>query len=424
MAYPWFRSGRREAYSLTFVKSSGSCTLSPVPLVYLDYNATTPLDPAVRHAMEPFLSTEFGNPSSIHRYGRAARSAVDQARESLAETLGCRPSEITFTSGGTESCNLAVFGVARAQRDTRRHLVVSAVEHPAVLAPARYLADHEGFSLTVVPVNSLGQVCADEVIAALRPDTALVSVMAPNNELGSVQHVAAIGAACAHRGVPFHCDASQWPGKLPLPSIWQFGASLISICAHKFGGPKGTGALIHRGGSGVKLAPLLLGGSQEADLRAGTENVASLVGLAAAGRLSIPRPLSSAPLLSPLAVALRDGLAGFSGVRFWSGFNHCLPNTVSFSFAGADSLTLLAALDLEGVCASSGSACSVGSLEPSHVLLAMGASQVEASALVRFSLGSLSSASDIETAIAAFRAVINRVNDRPIAADHAPITRE
>lgn len=405
------------------VKSLLSCTFGCIVPVYLDFNATTPLDPAVRVAMEPYLSAEFGNPSSIHQYGRRARAAVDQARHSLAETLGCQASEIIFTSGGTESCNLAIMGFARTRRNTRRHLVISAIEHPAVLAPARLLAAHEGFELTLVRASSTGLVTSDDVIAALRPDTALVSVMAANNETGSLLPVAEIGRECCRLGIPFHCDASQWFGKLPVHSIWQFGAPLVSLCAHKFGGPKGAGALLLRSGVGFDLSPLIVGGSQEADRRAGTENVPAVVGLATAAHRWISQPLSLTPSLSPLAAKLRAGLADCPGVRFWSRLDQCLPNTVTLSFAGSDSLTLVAGLDLKGVCVSSGSACSVGSLKPSHVLLAMGASLAEATALVRFSLGSLTCDSDIDAAIAAFRAVINRVCDRAITAELASITR-
>lgn len=375
--------------------------------IYLDHNATTLLDSAVFAAMLPFLTCEFGNPSSIHSCGRAARAAVDAARDDLARVLHCNPSEIIFTSGGTESCNLAILGISRHLSPARRHVVVSAVEHPAVLAPARSLAGREGLELTVVPVDSAGRVRVDAVAAACRPDTAVVSIMAANNEVGTVQPFSEVGTICASAGVLFHCDASQWFGKLPFSSVWQFGAPLVSLCAHKFGGPKGVGALIVK--SGTCLTPLVFGGGQEADRRPGTENVPGIVGLAKAAQLSFGQPLSQEAKLTPLARYFRDRVSSLPGVRLWSPTSGCLPNTVSLTVQGCDSLTLLAALDMAGICASSGSACSVGSLEPSHVLAAMGATAAEAAALVRFSLGRATTANEVEAAAAAFAAVVNQV---------------
>lgn len=359
--------------------------------------------------MRPFLEKEFGNPSSIHRIGRAARGAVDSAREDLAGTLGCQPEEIFFTSGGTESCNLAVLGAALANWPQRNEVVLSAVEHPAVFGPARLLAKHWGFRLRICPVDAEGRVVLDRLAAAISPKTALVSIMAANNEVGTLQPFTEVSNLCAAADVPFHCDASQWFGKLPLPPIGLFGAALVTVCAHKFCGPKGVGALIVR--SGTKLEPILTGGSQEADRRPGTENVAAIVGLATAARLFIKHPMASTPVLTPPAAKLRESLASLPGVRLWSPADQSLPNTVAVTVAGSDSLTLLAGLDLAGVCASSGSACSVGSLVPSHVLLAMGATREEASSLVRFSFGHDTSLDEAAAAAAAVADVIKMVGN-------------
>jgi cysteine desulfurase len=405
-----FHPFRRQGSLIrSFVKSAPAATLLPVAAIYLDHNATTPLAPEVHAAMLPYLGPEFGNPSSIHFRGRAARVAVDHARADLASVLGCRPAEIIFTSGGTESCNLAVLGAALAGWPQRNHLVVSAIEHPAVLGPARWLSRRWGFSVTVCPVDSAGRVRLDRLADSLSAQTALVSIMAANNEVGTIQPFAEISRLCADAGIPFHSDASQWFGKLPLPSLPLFGASLITLCAHKFGGPKGAGALVVR--SGTRLEPLITGGSQEGERRAGTENVAAIVGLAAAAKGFIPNPLAARPALTPPAETLRAACADMPGVRLWSPPGEVLPNTVALSVAAADSLTLLAALDLAGVCASSGSACSVGSLEPSHVLLAMGATAAEARSLVRFSLGRDTTWDDASRAASILGAVINTVSN-------------
>lgn len=394
---------------MRFVNLASRATVVPVAAIYLDHNASTPLAPEVLAAMRPFLEKEFGNPSSIHRLGRAARGAVDSAREDLASTLGCQPGEIVFTSGGTESCHLAVLGAALASWPQRNEVLISAVEHPAVLGPARLLARHWGFRLRICPVDASGRVVLDHLAAAISAKTAIVSIMAANNEVGTLQPFAEVSQLCAAAGVPFHCDASQWFGKLPLPPIGLFGAALVTVCAHKFQGPKGAGALIVR--SGTKLEPIQTGGSQEADRRAGTENVAGIVGLAAAARFFIMHPMARNPVLTPPAAKLRESLERLPGVRVWSPPDHSLPNTVAVTVAGSDSLTLLAGLDLAGVCASSGSACSVGSLEPSHVLLAMGATREEASSLVRFSLGRETSLAEAEAAAKAVADVIKMVGN-------------
>jgi cysteine desulfurase len=247
--------------------------------IYFDYNATTPLDPAVREAMLPFLGEIWGNPSSVHRIGRKARALLDDARDRTAKFLGAKPSEVVFTSGGTESNNLAVLGAARLLAAKGKHLITSAVEHHAVLHCFEFL-EKEGFSISRLPVDSSGRVSPDDLNRAFRPETTLVSIMAANNEIGTIQPVSKIGALCRERGVIFHTDAVQWFGKEPFENIGKFNADLVSICAHKFHGPKGAGLLWIR--SPLQPPPIMLGGSHENERRPGTENLAAIIGLVAA----------------------------------------------------------------------------------------------------------------------------------------------
>src|SRR5208282_4284912 len=248
--------------------------------IYFDYNATTPLDPAVRDAMLPFLGDVWGNPSSVHQVGRKARALLDDARDRAAKFLGAKPSEIIFTSGGTESNNLAIFGTARLLKPKGRHLITSSVEHDAVLQSFDYLGKNDGFEVSRLPVDSGGRVSPDDLRKAICPNTVLVSVMAANNEIGTIQPVAELGAICRERGIVFHTDAVQWFGKEPFNHISQFNADLVSICAHKFHGPKGAGLLYAR--SPLHPVPLLLGGSHENERRAGTENLAAILGMVSA----------------------------------------------------------------------------------------------------------------------------------------------
>jgi cysteine desulfurase len=352
--------------------------------IYFDYNATTPLDPLVRDAMLPYLGDVFGNPSSVHHVGRRARALLDDAHDRVARVWKCKPSEVVFTSGGTESNNLAILGTARMLRDKGRHIVTTSIEHHAVLHPCEYLRKKEGFEVTCLPVDSEGRVDPADVSRALRPDTVLVSVMAANNEIGTLQPVAEIGALCRERGVLFHTDAVQWFGKEPFSHIEQFHADLVSICAHKFHGPKGAGALYIR--SPLHPDPILFGGGHENERRAGTENVAMIIGFAEALERFVPAPVFPREKLWLLTERLRRSVDCESS-RFRGSVAKRLANTVAFTVDGVDSITMLAALDLEGVCASSGSACSAGSLEPSHVILALGVEKDTANSLVRFSLG-------------------------------------
>ena len=353
--------------------------------LYFDYNATTPLDPAVREAMLPFLGEIYGNPSSVHHVGRRARALLDEARDRVATVFQCRPSEIIFTSGGTESNNLAIFGTARRLQAKGRHLITSAVEHHAVLHGFNYLARREGFRVTVLPVDTEGRVSVASLAQALRSDTILVSVMAANNEIGTLQPVAALGALCRERGVVFHTDAAQWFGKEPFAHIHQFNADLVSVCAHKFHGPKGAGALFIR--SPLQPDPILFGGGHENERRAGTENLAGIVGLTEAVERFVREPVFARTRLRPLTERLLKSVTACPGARVIGPRLERLANTLAFVVEGADSIGLLAGLDLEGICASSGSACSAGSLVPSHVVAALSLEPRLAHALVRFSLG-------------------------------------
>jgi cysteine desulfurase len=378
-----------------------------VRTIYLDYNATTPLDPAVKAAMLPALEEVWGNPSSVHHLGQRARSLLDDSRDRIASVLGCLPSELIFTSGATESANLALFGAARLLRNKGRHIITSAIEHHAVLKPCEFLAKNEGFDLTILPVDSVGRVSVDSVREALRPDTILVSIMAANNEIGTIQPVAEIGSLCQENGVLFHTDAVQWFGKLPFSSFDDFNANLVSLCPHKFCGPKGVGLLFCK--SPLNPSPIILGGSHENERRGGTENLPAIVGLAEAISLFVPSPVFS-DSLSPLSerlISSFDSLEGafFIGDRFASGR---LSNTVSFSFDSSDSIALLGSLDLEGICASGGSACSSGSVSPSHVVLSLGYSASQASAFIRFSLGRETSSAEIDFLLGVFPSVLSR----------------
>ena len=374
--------------------------------IYFDYNATTPLDPRVREAMMPFLGEVWGNPSSVHQVGRKARAFLDEFRERTAKVLLCKPSEVIFTSGGTESANLAIFGAARSLRPKGRHVITSAIEHHAVLHSFQYLVRHEGFELTVLPVDRGGFISPEDLRKALRADTVLVSLMAANNEIGTIQPVAELGKICGERGVLFHTDAVQWFGKEPFSDVHQFNADFVSICAHKFHGPKGAGALFIK--SPLHPDPILFGGSHENERRAGTENMAAIAGFVGALERFVVNPVFSKEKLAPLSERLIRFIEGIEGVQFVGPRENRLANTVSFLVEGADSISLLANLDLEGVCASSGSACSAGSIEPSHVITALGLAPELANALVRFSLGRDSSLEEVEFAEKVLPVVVRR----------------
>ena len=379
------------------------------PTIYFDYNATTPLDPAVRDAMLPFLGGRvgdvWGNPSSVHHVGRKARALLDDARDRAASFLGAKPSEIIFTCGGSESINLALFGTARLLKSRGKHLITSAVEHDAVLQSFDYLEKKEGFAISRLPVDSAGRVSPDDLKQAIRPDTILVSLMAANNEIGTIQPVAELGAICRERGIAFHSDAVQWFGKEPFESIGQFNADLVSVCGHKFHGPKGAGLLFVR--SPLLPDPILFGGGHENERRAGTENLAGIFGLVAAMEKFVNPPVFPPAKIKELAAKLISAIVKIGGCEMVSPPINCLANTVSFVVRGADSIALLAGLDMEGICASSGSACSAGSLEPSHVVLAIGKKNL-ANSLVRFSLGRHSTMEEVDFVCGALPEIIRR----------------
>jgi cysteine desulfurase len=348
-------------------------------MIYLDEAATTPLKRDVLAAMGPYLGPEFGNPSSHHEPGFQARAALDEARAGVAGVLGCRPSEITFTSGGTESDNLALKGIAFGQ-PRGRHLVVSAIEHPAVLESAHWL-ELLGFELTILPVDTSGLVLSDALAAAIRDDTTLVSIQYANNEVGTVQPIADLAAIAASRGVPFHTDAVQAAGWLDL-DVEGHGVQAMSISGHKLGAPKGVGVLyVNRW---VELEPLIHGGGQEAGRRSGTENVASAVGMAKALELAVAAgPADDVAGRRDAFIARVEALGGqLTGHRVQR-----LPGNASFVFPGRSGESILLDLERKGIVCSSGSACAAGSDEPSHVLTAMGYDRAVAQTAVRFTFG-------------------------------------
>ena len=373
--------------------------------VYFDYNATTPLDAEVRAAMLPFLDEFWGNPSSVHHVGRKARALLDDARDRAAKFLGAKPSEIIFTSGGTEANNLAIFGTARALKAKGKHLITSAVEHDAVLQSFDYLEKKEGFEVTRLPVNSEGRVCADDLKKAIRADTTFVSIMAANNEIGTIQPVTELGALCREHGIIFHSDAVQWFGKEPFDNISQFNADLISVCAHKFHGPKGAGLLYIK--SPLHPDPIFFGGGHENERRAGTENLPAIIGLVTALEKCVKPPVFSKSFLQEHLLKLAAAVEKIDGCEIVSPRENCLANTLSFIVGGSDGIALMAGLDMEGICASSGSACSAGSLEPSHVIMAIGKKE-SANSLVRFSLGRASTAEEVDFVISVLPEVIRR----------------
>ncbi len=372
---------------------------------YLDHAATTPLDPRVREAMLPFLDGAFGNPSSIHRAGQEAKRAVEAARRQVAELVGAKAPDVIFTGSGTEADNLALFGLTEAKGLKGAHIVISAIEHHAVLHAADRL-ERLGAEVSLVAPNSSGRIEVDSVLAALRPGTRLVSVMWVNNETGVVQPISELAAALGQRQILFHTDAVQAAGHLSI-SFSELGAAALSLSAHKLSGPKGVGALVVR--AGVPIDPLLVGGAQERSRRAGTENVAGIVGFGRAAELWRLEQADRQRKLEDLGRQLRTGLAAISGANFHGEGADKVGHIVNVRFSGVDGEALLLNLDLADVAASSGSACTSGSLDPSHVLMAMGLDRAQASGAVRFSLGVASTAKDVAAAVLATGQVVDRL---------------
>ena len=378
--------------------------------VYLDYNATTPVAPAVLEAMLPFLGENFGNAGSVHTPGQRARAAVDSARESVAALIGAKPSEIVFTSGGTEADNLALFGSVAIATKSRKHAITTAVEHHAILHTCEEFK-RQGVDVTVVPVRQSGEwqgiVDPKEIRRALRPETVLISVMHANNELGVIQPIEEIAPIAAEAGVRFHCDAVQSAGKVPL-DVNRLGVDLLSISAHKFCGPKGIGALYVR--TGTSLAPRFFGGHAERDRRPGTENVPGIVGIGKAAELARDLLAEDSVRISTFRDRLEaELLARIPSARVNGARTQRVPNTTNISFPRAGGEALLISLDLQGIACSTGAACSSGSTEPSHVLLAAGLSREDARSSLRFSLGRPTTAAEIDYAISVIPSVVERI---------------
>ncbi|MGI4827819.1 MAG: cysteine desulfurase family protein [Janthinobacterium lividum] len=352
-------------------------------MIYLDAAATTPVRREAIEAMWPFLTGAFGNPSSHHSLGEQAARALGAARDRVAASLGCRPGEVIFTSGGTEADNLAIKGIALAS-PRGRHIVTTAIEHEAVLASCDFLKRQHGFSLSFLPVDGQGLVHLEDLNAALRPDTTLCSIMLANNEVGTIQPIAELAGIARSQGIPFHTDAVQACGSLPL-SVKELGIDAMSLSGHKFGAPKGVGALFLRGR--VALEPVLHGGGQERGRRSGTENVAGAVAFATAMEFSTRELEGRAAQLSLLRDQLVAGVLSVAPNAFLTGHpGQRLPNNASFCFPGTSGESVLLQLEERGVLCSSGSACAAGSDEPSHVLIAMGIARTLAQTAVRFTL--------------------------------------
>ena len=353
--------------------------------IYFDHNATTPLERSVVEVMTTVLTENFGNPSSVHYFGQQAKGQLDEARTALSTLIGAEPSEIVFTSGGTEADNFALRGVAEALEPTgRRHLISTTIEHEAVLVTLKALA-RRGWRVTLLPVDQTGIVDPEALSAALADDTALVSVMHANNEIGTVQPIAELASRAHARGALFHTDAVQSVAKIPV-DVRSLGVDLLSLSAHKFNGPKGAGALwIKRG---TRITAILTGGKHERTRRAGTENVAAIAGMGAAARAAVTKLTQEGQRLASLRDRLEKGvLSALPGTAVNGSLEPRVPNTTNISFEGVEAESLLIALDLEGIAVSTGSACSSGTLEPSHVLRAMGFPAHRTQNSIRVSLG-------------------------------------
>ncbi|MDD2561059.1 MAG: cysteine desulfurase NifS [Eubacteriales bacterium] len=374
--------------------------------IYLDNAATTPLSPEVLEAMMPYLTGRYGNASSIYDTGRDARRAIDDARKQVAGLIGAKTNEIHFTSGGTESDNWALKGIAFARRSKGNHIITSAIEHHAVLETARWL-ETEGFDVTYLPVSASGIVNPEDVKNAIKDRTILISIMAANNEIGTLQPVEAIGAIAREHKIPFHSDAVQAAGAIGVDvNAWQ--VDLLSLSGHKFHGPKGTGALYVR--SGTRILPLLHGGAQERNRRAGTENVAGIVGLGKAAERAGMMMDENAEKITRLRNILIDGITGaIPHVRLNGDRTNRLPNNANLSFRYIEGEALLLHLDLNGIAASSGSACASGSLEPSHVLLGMGLAAEDAHSSLRFTLSEATTHEEINTVLAILPGIVDKL---------------
>ena len=374
--------------------------------VYLDHAATTPVHPLVREAMLPYLGEEFGNPSSLHQWGRSSAVAMTQAREKVAALLGCKPEEIVFTGCGSEADNLAIMGIALTKEEKGKHIITSAIEHHAVLHTCQAL-EKRGWSVTYLPVDADGLVNPEDVAQAIRADTVLVTIMHANNEVGVIEPIAEIGKLCREHKVTFHTDAVQTVGHIPTKAN-ELNVDLLSLSGHKFHGPKGVGALYVR--KGVKLTPLIYGGGHERGRRSGTENVPGIVGIGRAAELAAEEMPTEMPRLSELRDALYDGLERAIPEIIRTGHpTQRLPNSCSICVRYIEGESMLLNLDIQGIGASSGSACTSGTLDPSHVLLAMGLPHEIAHGSLRLSLGRNTTREDIDYVIEVLPPIVEKL---------------
>ncbi len=377
--------------------------------VYLDHNATTPIEPEVLEAMLPYLKDGFGNASSVHNFGRDAKVALENSREQVASVINCSPDELYFTSGGTESDNISIFGVANKYKKNKNHIIVGAAEHHAVLEPAEHLHHKEGFEFDLLPVDINGFSSPEQLKQLVTDKTTIVSVMHANNETGVIQDIAALTKVAHEKKALFHTDAVQSTGKIEV-DVTKLDVDLLSLTAHKIYGPKGIGALYVK--QGVRLDPLFYGGSHEKKRRPGTENIAGVVGLAKALEIALKRRdddynrmrQQSEYFIDKITQTIQDvSLNGHREKR--------LPHTVNLSFQGIEGESILLALDLKGIAVSSGSACTAGAAEPSHVLTAMGIDQVVAQGAIRFSIGRSTTNEQLDYVIGELPGIVNRLRD-------------
>lgn len=377
--------------------------------IYLDHNATTPVDPEVVEAMLPYLRGQFGNASSVHNFGRDAKVALENAREQIASVINCEPSELFFTSGGTESDNIAVLGTAYRLRDKKKHVIVGAAEHHAVLEPAEYLAHKEGFKLDLLPVDREGFSSPEALAKLLTDQTAIVSVMHANNETGTIQDITALARAAHDKDVLFHTDAVQSTGKISV-DVKKMDVDMASITAHKIYGPKGIGALYVK--AGIKVLPLFYGGAHEKRRRPGTENVAGAVGFAKALEIAVKRLVPDFNKMTELADYFIDKVTASMPDVFLNGpRKNRVPQTMNMSFKGVEGESIVLALDLKGIACSSGSACTSGTTEPSHVLKAMGVDNVAAQGAIRFSIGRSTTKDQLDFVIATLPEVVGKLRE-------------
>ena len=376
--------------------------------VYLDNNATTRVDPLVLEAMSPHFLQDFGNASSIHEFGQQAREAVETARQGVADLIGSLPKEIIFTSGGTESDNTAIRGIAASHSGHGRHLITTTIEHPAVLRTMEQL-EEEGFQVTYLPVDRQGLIRLDDLHAAVREDTILISIMHANNETGAIQDLPAVGWLAREKGILFHTDAVQSTGKIPL-DVNDLGVDLLSLSGHKIHGPKGVGALYIR--HGVEMKSLLLGGSHERGRRGGTENVPGIVGLGKSAALARDGLADFDLRVRSLRDRIETGLLERIPQTIINGSTlRRMPHTTNLSFRGVEGEALLISLDLQGIAVSTGAACSSGSLEPSHVLKAMGFRNRRVESALRLSLSRMTTDEEITTALDVLPRTIRRMRE-------------